>query len=290
LLGTDVVRVQGRLDRRIRTVAALGSANEDAITFCRHDDHRLDSAAKSNAAAVIVPSGRIIRESERGPTLIAVKNPRLAFIKVSRHLFTRPVEPQVHPTAIVHPTASIDPTAHVGPFVVVGPRCSVGRGSSLGPHVVLQQDVRIGANCRIDAGTVIGGEGFGFERDENGELINFPHIGGVVIGDNVDIGCNTCIDRGALENTVIKDGARIDNLAHISHNCSVGAHAVVVCNVTLCGSSTVGDYAWISPNASVLNQRTVGKHAFVGMGAVVVKDVEEGKVVVGNPAKVLPPR
>ncbi|MCG3777070.1 MAG: UDP-3-O-acylglucosamine N-acyltransferase [Nitrospira sp.] len=97
-----------------------------------------------------------------------------------------------------------------------------------------------------------------------------------------------CIDRGTLSDTVIGNGARIDNLTHISHNCQIGAHAVVVCQVSMCGSTKLGDYAWISPSAAVLNQIEVGSGAFVGMGAVVIRDVADGEVMVGNPARALP--
>lgn len=290
LLGSDVVRVSGSRDRQIKAIGALNGAGPDTLTFCRYIDHRLTLAARSRAAVVIVPAEPPVESVEPGPTLVAVENPRLAFIKVAQKLFSRPPTPGIHQTAIVDRTASVDATAQVGPFSIVGPGCSVGAGSVLGAHVVLQQDVRVGRNTRIDTGTVIGSEGFGFERDENGELINFPHVGGVVVGNNVDVGCNVCIDRGTLEDTVIGDGARIDNLTHISHNCRIGAHAVVVCQVTLCGSVVLKDYAWVSPSASVLNQLTVGQRAFIGMGAVVVRDVAEGDVVVGNPARVLTPR
>jgi UDP-3-O-[3-hydroxymyristoyl] glucosamine N-acyltransferase len=143
----------------------------------------------------------------------------------------------------------------------------------------------VGADCKIDPGTVIGGDGFGFERDERGHLVNFPHVGGVRIGDGVDIGANACIDRGTFGDTIIEDGARIDNLAHISHNVRIGAHAVVVTQTTICGSVEIGRGAWVSPNASVLNQCKVGAGAVVGMGAVVIADVPEGVVVAGNPAR-----
>jgi len=290
LLGTDVVAVKGPLGRRIESVGSLSAATSGMLTFCRYDDERLDRALACDAAAVIVPVGCPIESGDGAPCLIIVRNPRLSFIKVCRAFFGNVVVPGIHPTAVLDPTASVHPGAQVGPYVVIGPRCSIGEGSVVGAHVVLQQDVRVGSNTRIDAGTIIGGEGFGFERDDAGRLVNFPHLGGVNIGDDVDIGSNTCIDRGTLDDTVIGDGARIDNLTHISHNCRIGAHAVVICQVSICGGATVGDYAWVAPSAAVLNQVNVGSRAFVGMGAVVLKDVAKGEVVVGNPARALRPK
>ena len=287
-LGEDVIYAVGSLDREISSVCALPSAAPGAITFCRYSDDRLLGAVRSLAEAVIIPAGRIIDAVAGGPTLIAVQNPRLAFIRIVSHLFVHRPLPGIHPTAQIDAHAEIDVSASIGPFVVIGRGCKVGPGSALGAHVVLQQDVHVGANTRIDAGTVVGAEGFGFERGASGELINFPHIGGVRIGDNVDIGCNVCIDRGTLENTVIEDGVRIDNLTHISHNCRIGKCAVVVCLASICGSTVLGEQSWVSPSASVLNQLTIGKRAFIGMGGVVVRDVADGETVVGNPAKPLP--
>jgi len=115
-------------------------------------------------------------------------------------------------------------------------------------------------------------------------------VGRVVIDEDVEIGCNTCVDRGALGNTYLRSGARIDNLVHIAHNADIGSHALVIAHAMVAGSATIGERAWIAPSAAIMNQLTVGAGAIVGLGAVVVKSVEPGTTVVGNPAKPLAPR
>src|SRR5690606_230154 len=123
-------------------------------------------------------------------------------------------------------------------------------------------------NVTINAGTVIGAEGFGYQRNENGEFEKFPHIGGVIINDNVDVGSNTSIDRGALGNTIIGEGAKIDNLVHIAHNVKVGKHAAVIAHAMIGGSSVIGDYSWVAPNSAIRDQISIGNRVTVGLGAV----------------------
>lgn len=143
----------------------------------------------------------------------------------------------------------------------------------------------MGARCRVNSGTVIGADGFGYERNEHGELEKFPHLGGVLIGDDVEIGSNTSIDRGSLGNTVIGDRARIDNLVHVAHNVQIGEDAAVIALTMLGGSSKIGTQAWVAPGAVLMNQVKIGANGTVGLGAVVVKDVDDGQTVMGAPAQ-----
>lgn len=137
----------------------------------------------------------------------------------------------------------------------------------------------------VGKGTVIGAPGFGYVRNEDGVLIPFPQLGRVRIGKNVDIGCNVCIDRGALEDTIIGQGCKIDNLVHISHNVVLGRDTMVIAGAILCGHVIVGECCHIGPGAVIREGVRVGNKALVGMGAVVVKDVPAGATVMGNPAR-----
>ena len=181
--------------------------------------------------------------------------------------------------SVVDGTARIDPSATVGPFCVIGPGCVVGAGCVLGPHVCLMQDVVLGDRVLIAGGTVIGADGFGYERNEAGELEKFPHVGGVVIADDVEIGSNTSIDRGTLSPTTIGARARIDNQVHVAHNVTVGEDAAII------AQAMIADRAWIAPSATIMNQVTIGADATVGLGAVVVKAVPDGATVMGSPAQ-----
>jgi len=145
--------------------------------------------------------------------------------------------------------------------------------------VELGENVGIGPNCSI------GFEGFGFEPDEDGTYHRFPHIGKVIIGDDVEIGANTCIDRGALGDTIIGAGTKIDNLVHVAHNVRIGKNCMIIALTCLGGGVIIEDGVYVGIGASVRNQITIGEKAFIGMGAVVVKDVDPGITVIGNPAK-----
>jgi UDP-3-O-[3-hydroxymyristoyl] glucosamine N-acyltransferase len=145
--------------------------------------------------------------------------------------------------------------------------------------------IQIGNNVYRDRGVVIGSEGFGYERNEKGEIEKFPHIGGVIIGNDVDIGANTCIDRGSLEDTVIGDGTKIDNLVHVGHNAKIGKHVLITALSLIGGSAEIGDYATIWSAAVIKDHVRIGHHAIIGAGAVVIKDVKPYETVVGVPAR-----
>tara|TARA_Y100000034_G_scaffold122190_1_gene167351 strand:+ start:57 stop:800 length:744 start_codon:yes stop_codon:yes gene_type:complete len=143
------------------------------------------------------------------------------------------------------------------------------------------KNVQIGENCSI------GNDGFQYIKDPMGDLIKFPHFGNVIIEDNVEIANNVCIDRGALSNTIIHKGAKIDNLVHIAHNVEIGENTMVIALAMVAGSVKIGKNCWISPSSCIKNKITIGDNVLIGMGAVVIKDVESNSVMIGNPAKLL---
>ena len=181
----------------------------------------------------------------------------------------------------------------------VGENCFIGHHSFIGADVTLEDNVYVGHNVTIQnrvyikentiigSGCVIGGDGFGYYKDDRGISKKVPHFGGVIIGKNVEIGSNTCIDRGTLDDTIIGDYVKIDNLCHIAHNVQIGEKSKVIALSVLAGSCKLGEAVYVAPGTLVKNQVKVGAGSVIGMGGMVLKDVEKGKVMVGAPAKVL---
>ena len=218
--------------------------------------------------------------------LIVTDNPRLAYLRVIAALFQVRPSPEVHSTAFVHSEAVIGKGVFIGPFTYIG-KSKVGDGSVIYGHVHVYDNVSIGSRVIIHAGTVIGSDGFGYQKNEDGVLEKFPHIGGVVIEDDVEIGANTTIDRGTLGDTLIRARARIDNLVHVAHNVDLGEDAGVVANVMIGGSTKIGAGTWVAPSATLRDGISIGAGATIGMSALVTKAVPAGETWAGIPAKKL---
>jgi UDP-3-O-[3-hydroxymyristoyl] glucosamine N-acyltransferase len=289
LLEGAILRVVGPRERIVRAPAPIGSASQPSeITFCNRQGSEAEEMIADTAAGVVIcGEGDFVDGlAESGRTLIVVDEPRLSFLRMVAGLFGQPARPAgIHPTAVIDSTAEIHPSAYIGPNCTIEADCVIGEGSAIHGNVYLYAKTRIGRNVTIYAGSTIGADGFGYERNERGEFETFPHLGGVVIEDNVEIGANACIDRGTLSDTIVRAGARIDNLVHIAHNVIVGRHAAVIADAMIGGSTRIGDYAWVAPSACLRDRISVGDSATIGLGAVVVKDVPAGLTVIGAPAR-----
>jgi UDP-3-O-[3-hydroxymyristoyl] glucosamine N-acyltransferase len=225
------------------------------------------------------------KDYETRSNLVLTENPRIAMAIVMNYVLRRQPMKSIHETAIVHPDAVIGADVQIGAGCVIG-KCHIGAGTRIYARCYIGEGTYIGRNCEIWHGAVIGSEGFGWERHKD-KYIKFPSVGNVYIGDNCSIGANTCIDRGALSDTVIENGCKIDNLVHIAHNAHIGRNSVIIANAMIAGGVEVGRDTWIAPSANILNGLTVGGGAVVGMGANVLKDVPDNETWVGNPAKKL---
>jgi len=221
------------------------------------------------------------------PNGIRVSSPRLDFARVGVEFFSDKPAPGIHPTAVVSPSATISASAHIGPYAVIEDRVQVGDGSVIGPHVTLERGVRVGRNSAIGSHTCVGSAGFGFEREADGTAYRLAHLGSVVIGDDVEIGAHVTISRGTIEDTVIGNGAKIDNHVFIAHNARIDDDVFLIAGALICGSAHIQARSWVAPGAVVKNKVTVGADATVGLGAVVVRDVPDGVTVAGVPAKPL---
>jgi len=266
-----------------------GDAADEGLSYCIDSDTAaVDQILASRASVILCRSNIAEAVADRAgqTSLIAVDNPRLAFIRVASAIFpTRRAMPGIHETAVVASDARLGAETSVGAHAVVGSGCDIGDAAIIEAGVVLYPNSVIGPRSIVNAGAVIGTDGFGFERDEKNTLLRFPHYGRVVIGAEVEIGANACIDRGALGETVIGSGTKIDDLAYVAHNVKVGRDCLVMASTVLCGSCCVSDRVEISPGAVIRDKVHVGEGARIGLGAVVVKDVPPGTVVAGVPAR-----
>lgn len=285
VLGDSVLEIRGDKSRIFSVVKSLREAGSDALTFCKHSGIAATDVLMATKASVVI-CGKLDQNVSLpiGTTFVETIEPRKAFVLAVAAFFT-PVRPcGTHPTAVISPNAKVDPTAYIGPYVVLDD-CEVGANSVIHANVVIHSGSRIGMNVTINAGTVVGSDGFGYERTADGTMIKFIHLGGVVIEDDVEIGTNTSIDRGTLGDTIIERGVKIDNQVHIAHNCHIKEHAVVIAQCMVGGSVTIGARSWIAPGVVLMNGISIGADSYCGLGAVVTKSVKNGETVMGNPAR-----
>lgn len=257
-----------------------------AGTFTWLNPSRQDKAqliSESNAGFVVMHEEELF-EPKLNQLFIKVSNPKLVYIKALSSILKSDLPALIHPSAIVSPEATIHLRVNIGPFCVIE-KCEIGEGTVVESHCKIGNGTRIGKRVKIASGVIIGSDGFGYVENDDGSKIKFPHIGGVIIGDDVEIGANTCIDRGTLGNTVIKEGAKIDNLVHIAHNVVIGRNTAIIANAMIGGSTEIGDNAWVAPSATIRDAVIIGSSSTIGLGALVTKSIPDNQVWAGFPAK-----
>ena len=270
--------------RLIRGTAPVLPGQPEALSFIALTAQTSIAALGASASSALLVSAEMFTEIEFGGFLIAVADPRREFARIIAEYFAPDQPVGVALTAVISPTAKIGTGCYIGPGAVIGDAVIIGDHCTIGANAVIDF-ATIGDHTTIGPNTTIGHFGFGYVREDDGTPLRIPHSGGVQIGSYVDIGANTCIDRGTLTDTIICDHVKIDNLVMIPHNVAIGEAALITGGTILCGSTRIGARAWLSPNASVLEGVTIGADSTVGMGAVVLRDVPDGVTVVGNPAK-----
>jgi len=281
-LGDMVLGVDGDMqDVHIDNLAEVERVCETTLDWIKPSRPDKQEIAEHSKARVLLVDESV--SPIEGKVLIRVKNPKVALAKIGNQFFVEPPVPGIHPTAIINPEARLGKDITIGAYCVIG-RAVIGDGCVLDSHVQVYDDTVLGKGCVIKAGAVLGGAGFGYERDADGNKFRFPQIGQLIMGDYVEVGANTCIDRGALADTVIGDHTKINNLCHIAHNNKIGRNVTITGCVNISGSNVIDDDVWIAPNASIRGWVHIGSKAVVGMGAVVVKDIPAGETWVGNPA------
>ena len=255
-----------------------------AITFASRLSDQL--VEQLNAVRLFVVATPDYDGKLRVPHVLTPR-PRLAFARVLAKFFSPPIQPTIAATAVIATSAVLGPGVSVGHFSVIGERVSVGAGTEIRDHVVIRAGCTIGKQCLIKSHAVIGEEGYGFEFEDDHTPVRIPHLGTVIIGDEVEIGAMTVITRATLSATVIADRVKIDDHVFIAHNVQIGENTMVIAGAEVSGSVRIGKNAWIAPQACVIDHAQIGDGALVGIGAVVTKAVAPGVIVAGNPARVL---
>jgi UDP-3-O-[3-hydroxymyristoyl] glucosamine N-acyltransferase len=285
-------------DVEILRVAGIDEAGPGDLTFV--SNRKYISHIKGTRASAIILGEDL---PEVAIPSLRTPNPYLAFAR-ALELFHQPVTPDagIHPTAVIGPGASIGPKASIGPYVVVGNGCRVGSGVTLHPHVVLYPEASIGndtvlhshvvvrefcvigSRVTIQNGAVIGSDGFGFAPKEDGSYYKICQTGRVIIEDDVEIGANTTVDRAAVGNTIIRRGAKLDNLVQIGHAAHVGENSVIAAQVGLAGSTHVGRNVKIGGQAGLAGHLEVGDGAVITAQSGASHDIPSGAVLSGSPA------
>jgi UDP-3-O-[3-hydroxymyristoyl] glucosamine N-acyltransferase len=219
--------------------------------------------------------------------LIFVDNPRAVFIKIINKIYNKNKKKVgISPTAIISKTATIGSDCYIGNYTVIGEDCKIGNNTVIYDRAILVQKCIIGDNCIIEPGVTIGADGFAYERHpQTLELERFPHIGGVRIGNNVEVCANSSIARGSLSDTIIGDGTKLDALVHVAHNVVIGRNCELTAGTIIGGSTTIGDTSWMGLNCTLKNKIKIGNKVIVGAGAGVIHDVPDEDIVAGVPAK-----
>lgn len=213
--------------------------------------------------------------------LLTCENPRRAFSLILKEFFNSETLPLNNLNIL---TRKI-PNVIIGHGTIIEDGVEIGKGTIIGYNNVILKGTIIGKNVKIGSNNTIGGIGFGYEKNENNEYEQIPHIGHVLIEDNVEIGNNNCIDRAVLGTTLLKNSCKIDNLVHIAHGVTIGQGSLIIANSMIAGSAVIEDNVWIAPSTSVINGGRIKSNAMTGLGAVVLHSVEENSLVVGVPAK-----
>jgi UDP-3-O-[3-hydroxymyristoyl] glucosamine N-acyltransferase len=284
-------RLLGDAGLTIERLAPLDKAGSHDLTFLSHPKY-IGKLAQSAAACVVVAPSAEAAAAQRGACIV-VDDPYLYFARITqlwkRHHRAEPA-PGIHPSAFIDALAQLAPDVSIGAFACVGPGAIIGAGARIAEHCVIGGDARvgqgsrlyarvtlaegciIGAGCIVHSGAVIGADGFGFAPHQ-GRWEKIEQLGSVRIGDDVEIGANTCIDRGALQDTVIEDGVKLDNLVQIGHNVRIGKHSALAGCVGVAGSAQIGAYCTVGGGAIVLGHLELADHVHISAASVVTRSI-----------------
>tara|TARA_B110000046_G_C13026063_1_gene414196 strand:- start:1514 stop:2404 length:891 start_codon:yes stop_codon:yes gene_type:complete len=278
----------GDLDLEVEEVIKLTPENKDEgkIFWCK-DSNAVQFELCSHGIVICSANLFSSRLNKECLNFIITDKPRHTFLQVMK-LFV-PKENNDHQIKVnqISATCNLGLNLKIGNFNLIGNNVRIGSNVEIGSGNVILDNTVIEQNVAIGNNNTIGAVGFGYEKDEDGIYLSLPHLGNVIIRTKVEIGNNTCIDKAVLGSTIIGENVKIDNLVHIAHGVSIGRNSLIIANAMVAGSVNIGENCWIAPSSSVLNKLKIANNSIIGMGAVVLKDVDENSVIVGNPGRKL---
>ena len=272
--------------KNIQNVASLNDATSNDLSFCSLEGDKAKLSISRSDAGIILCSKSLVDNVIPKPNqqIIFLNNPKLVFVQFTNRNLVKKAHSNISAHCKISKEAKIGKNCIIDDYAVIGKNVVIGDNSIIFPSVNIN-DCLIGKNCIVQSNSTIGLDGFGYERTAENSLERFPHLKGVIIGDNVEISSNCSIAKGSLTDTVIGDGTKLDALVRIGHNVHVGKNCLLASGTIVGGSSKVGNSCWLGINCTILDRINIGNNVIVGAGSTVTKNISDNKVVAGVPAK-----
>ncbi len=295
-------KIEGNPDVKVNTVAKIEEGHSGALSFLANPKY--EHYIYTTQSSIVLVNNTFVPSSKIEATLIRVDNAYEAFASLLRLVDqSRPRKKGIHPTAIIEPTATIGSDVYVGPYAYIGDNCLIGDGCSVYPHVYIGDNTRLGKNCSVNpgvkiyheciigddctihAGSVIGGDGFGFAPQSDSEYMKIPQLGNVILEDQVEIGANVTIDRATMGSTIIRKGVKLDNLIQIGHNVEIGENTVMAAQTGIAGSTKIGKNCMFGGQVGISGHVKIPGGTKIGAQAGILGDIkEENAVLLGSPS------
>jgi UDP-3-O-[3-hydroxymyristoyl] glucosamine N-acyltransferase len=260
-------------DLLITNITSISNLSDACLSFVNKKNYKIDQTKE----ALIIAIDGYVAQGDSKCTFIFSSNPRLDFVKVANQFFSDTNENKISETSKIGINCTIGTNVSIGEYCIIKDNVIIGDNTMLNNHVVIESNTKIGKHCYIKSGAIIGEDGFGFERDIDGIPLRFPHIGNVIIGNNVEIGAKTTIARGTLNSTTIGDNVKIDDQVFIAHNVHIDENTMIVSCSQISGSTRIGKNCWIGPNSTIKDGLTIGDNVFLGIACSISKHIESNQ-------------
>lgn len=280
----SLLKFKGNIDTQIKTIKSLHDDDHNKTSLTWVSEKNIPILNGKFEGNYIVPnSDEIIFKPNIN--YIIVNNPRDTFRLILEKFFVEKQKFYISKSSKLMKNLKLSKKIFVGENVVIEEDCEIGNNVIIDHNTIIKKNTKIGNNVIIGCNCTIGNNGFGYEKNEFGKYEFIPHLGNVIIKDNVRIGNNTCIDRALIGSTIISENVKIDNLVHIAHGVVIGRNSLIIANSMIAGSTIIEDNVWVSPSASIINKLKIGSNSLIGMGSVVLKNVDDNDIIIGNPGK-----